>query len=261
MIMDRFVLIGNPLGHSLSPQIHQELFRQKRIAAEYRLIDIVPQMLESTIPHLRTLKGFNVTIPYKQMIIPYLDGLDATALRYGAVNCVANRKGRLIGYNTDCIGFIAALGDKAELLSKRVVLLGCGGAGRMMAVESLMRGSELWIAVRGGASEKTDSVLEEAKRLTPSLSPRVIDIGDESQYPEEIDILLNSTPVGMYPNVNFSPVSEEIVKRCGCVFDAVYNPEMTLMLKYAEGNGVTALGGMKMLVEQAKSGQKIWYAK
>lgn len=259
--MDRFVLIGNPLGHSLSPQIHEELFRQKGIAAEYRLLDVVPQMLESTIPHLRTLKGFNVTIPYKQTIIPYLDGLDATALRYGAVNCVVNRKGRLIGYNTDCIGFIAALGGKSELLSRRVVLLGCGGAGRMMAIEALMKGAELYIAVRGGASVHADSVVEEAKRMKLSCLPKITDINDEAQYPEKIDILLNSTPVGMYPKVEFSPVSEEIVKRCGCVFDAVYNPERTMLLKYVEDNGVTALGGMKMLVEQAKAGQKIWYAK
>ena len=141
---EAYGLIGHPLGHSMSPFLHKALFALGGKDASYRLLDLAPETMEQQVQEMTGYLGWNVTIPYKERIIPLLDRLDPSAARYNAVNCVRREPdGTLTGYNTDCIGFLHAVRDFS--LGGRVLLLGCGGAGRMMATEAAMAGAQLTI--------------------------------------------------------------------------------------------------------------------
>ena len=145
--MYRFTLIGHPLGHSMSPWIHERLFRLAGLTAAYTLTDIAPEDLAGSVDGLRRLRGFNVTIPYKTDILPHLKKLDETAERYQSVNTVAvNSDGELFGYNTDCSGFLHSVGEIPA--DSSVLLVGCGGVGRMMATECVLHGAALTVVER-----------------------------------------------------------------------------------------------------------------
>ena len=132
---EAYGLIGHPLGHSMSPFLHKALFALGGKDASYRLLDLAPATMEQQVQEMTGYRGWNVTIPYKERIIPLLDRLDPSAARYNAVNCVRREPdGTLTGYNTDCTGFLHAVRDFS--LGGRVLLLGCGGAGRMMATDT-----------------------------------------------------------------------------------------------------------------------------
>ena len=143
--MEQYTLIGHPLGHSMSPFIHERLFAMAGREASYTLTDIAPEHLEGKEPYLRSLQGFNITIPHKMAIIPIVDKLDESAKRYNSVNCVANQNGKLIGYNTDCDGFTMSV--KEYPMDGKVLLIGCGGVGRMIATEALRHGANLTIGI------------------------------------------------------------------------------------------------------------------
>ena len=143
--MEQYTLIGHPLGHSMSPFIHERLFAMAGREASYTLTDIAPEHLAGKEPYLRSLQGFNITIPHKMAIIPIVDELDESAKRYNSVNCVANQNGKLIGYNTDCDGFTMSV--KEYPMDGKVLLIGCGGVGRMIATEALRHGANLTIGI------------------------------------------------------------------------------------------------------------------
>lgn len=246
-------LIGHPLGHSLSPDIHTRLFALSGTKGEYDLTDIPKELLEKKVEYLKTLDGFNITIPYKTDIIPYLSSLDKTAERYGAVNCVSVKDGKMTGYNTDCIGFIRSLEKGGLSLSGKVLLLGCGGVGRMMACEFLLHSAELTVAVLPEEIPAAEKVIADMKN---SENAKVISLSDISG---EFDLCANATPVGMFPKVDVSPVSEKIVSSCKAAFDVIYNPVETKLMKMFENEGKKAVGGMAMLVYQAVAAHEIWY--
>ncbi len=249
---EKYVLIGHPLGHSMSPFIHEKLFEIAGRRAEYICMDIAPEELAGKSGDLKKLSGYNITIPHKTEIIQYLDELDETAERYNAVNCVYTKDGISRGYNTDCVGFLRSV--ERFPLSGKVLLVGAGGAGRMMAVEALRHGAELTIAVRN-PDGKVKNLLEELKEKYPDSTVKLTAI---SEISGKYDVLLNSTPVGMYPNGNNCPVSDEVIENCDYFFDAIYNPIKTVLVKKAEALGKTAVGGMAMLVGQAVAAHEIW---
>lgn len=253
--MDKYGLIGHPLGHSMSPLIHKKLFALSGIDDfSYELIDIATENLRDSEEMLRELKGFNITIPHKTEIIPMTDRLDESAERYNAVNCIANANGIMTGYNTDCDGFLRS----AELLplGERVLLAGCGGVGRMMAIEASLHGAELTIAVRPQSIKNAQLVMAEILSKCGGASVKICDISDiHGSY----DLLMNSTPVGMYPDVDKCPVSDEVIENCLSVFDVIYNPTETLLMKKARNLGRTAVGGVAMLVYQAVKAHELWY--
>ncbi|MBR3148897.1 MAG: shikimate dehydrogenase, partial [Eubacterium sp.] len=152
MSRKEFALIGYPLGHSKSPEIHSKLFESAGIEGEYSCREIAPDKLEDAFSELRELDGYNVTIPHKTAIIPYLDKLDKRAALFGAVNTVKNVKGKSVGYNTDCEGFLRALKGADIKLKGRVLILGSGGVSRMFAFESVLAGADVTIAARNAAS-------------------------------------------------------------------------------------------------------------
>ena len=144
--MSKYALLGYPLGHTMSPPIHKRLFElDGKPDSEYEVCEIPPEKLAERSEYLNSLNGYNITIPYKVDIIKYLDGLDESAKRYNSVNCVVNRDGKNIGYNTDCSGFLRSLEAGGAKLGGRVLQIGCGGVGRMMAIEAALHGAELTI--------------------------------------------------------------------------------------------------------------------
>ncbi len=253
--MDKYGLIGHPLGHSMSPLIHNKLFALSGIEDySYELIDIAPEKLAESEDMLRELKGFNITIPHKTAIIPMTDKLGESAERYNSVNCVSNDNGVMTGYNTDCDGFLRS----AELLplSGKVLLVGCGGVGRMIAIEAALHGAELTIAVLPDAVKTAQLVMAEILSKCGGASVKICLV---SEIEGSFDLLVNATPVGMYPKIDACPVSDEIIENCLSFFDVIYNPIETLLMKKARELGRTAIGGAAMLVYQAVKAHELWY--
>lgn len=253
--MDKYALIGHPLGHSMSPLIHEKLFALSGITDySYELIDIAPEDLTANENMLRELKGFNITIPHKTAIIPMTDTLGDSAIRYNSVNCISNSGGIMTGYNTDCDGFIRS----AELLplGGKVLLLGCGGVGRMIAIESALHGAELTIAVIPQDIQIAQVVMAEILAKCETASVRICLV---SEIDGQFDLLINATPVGMYPNNDACAVSDEVIENCLSFFDVIYNPTETLLMKKARSLGRTAIGGAAMLVYQAVKAHELWY--
>lgn len=256
MKMRKFTLIGGKLGHSLSPQIHEKLFALRGREAAYDLTELSEEELKSNITELRKLMGFNVTIPHKLAIMPFADELDDSAKLYGAVNCVANKDGRLIGYNTDCDGFLLSAEAMGAKLSGRVLLVGCGGVGRMIAIAASVRGADLTIQVLPSDMAAAESVVDEIKTNDPAARVKIVTA--EGEHREHYDLLVNATPVGMFPKTDACPVSDELIERSDAVFDVIYNPLETQLIKKAKALGKPAENGMAMLVWQAVSAHKIW---
>lgn len=253
--MDKYGLIGHPLGHSMSPLIHNKLFALSGIEDySYELIDIAPEKLAESEDMLRELKGFNITIPHKTAIIPMTDKLGESAERYNSVNCVSNDNGVMTGYNTDCDGFLRS----AELLplGGKVLLIGCGGVGRMIAIEAALHGAELTIAVLPEAVKTAQLVMAEILSKCGGASVKICLV---SEIKGSFDLLVNATPVGMYPKIDACPVSDEIIENCLSFFDVIYNPIETLLMKKARELGRTAIGGAAMLVYQAVKAHELWY--
>ena len=252
--MLNFCLIGYPLGHSMSPFIHNELFKLKGIEASYELNAIEPEMLNNKVNELKSLRGFNVTIPHKTNIIPFLSELSDRARLFGAVNTVSIDENGAKGYNTDCFGFLRALEMAGITLGGKVLLCGSGGVSRMFAFESVLANAELTIAVRDA---DIDAAMLIKKEIEDKLGRTAV-VTTLDRVDGEFDLLINGTPVGMFPNVEACVLPKEKVCRCKAVFDAVYNPQETLLIKYAKEAGIKYSNGLPMLVWQAAVAQEIW---
>lgn len=256
MSTKHYAVIGHPIGHTMSPFIHKRLFQLAGIDADYATIDVDPANIESDYKNkLSLLDGFNITIPHKQAIIPLLTSLEKKASIYGSVNTVANCQNCHTGYTTDPDGFLAALKSCGIPLAGRVVILGTGGVARTMAFEAAKAGADVEIAVRNADILSVAALVGEIKEkvFRPSVSSCFID-----RLGGNIDLLINATPVGMYPKTDNMPVSEEILHNANAVFDAVYNPLESKMIKTAKAMGKKAMGGMSMLVWQAVESHRIW---
>jgi shikimate dehydrogenase len=251
--MKEYCLIGHPLGHSISPEVHERLFALSGNHGSYTLKDIEPDAFDTEISALKALHGFNVTIPYKQTIIPLLDSLDEGAKRYHAVNTVKCENGKMHGCNTDAEGFLRALGSAGIELSGSVLLCGAGGVAGMMASEALERGCSLVVATPtiGEAVRFVNGLLGEYPGAKIEASALAYISGS-------FDLILNGTPAGMYPKVKSCPVPTAVARSAGAVFDAVYNPAETQLLKTARAAGAKVQGGLTMLVWQAVAAQEIW---
>lgn len=261
--MKTYAILGYPLGHTLSPNIHERLFKLSGKEAEYIKLEISPEELVSRYDELSSLGGFNITIPHKVSIIDYCDRLDTGAARYGSVNCVKNGDEK-VGYNTDVLGFTKSIGLLGASLSSKVLLIGCGGVGRMMAIETALSGGELTIAVLKSDEALANAVVSEIKAMKSDAKVNIVFIGGAVISPEDFpeapdfDLLVNASPVGMYPKVDRMPCDESLLKNVKYVFDVVYNPRDTLLVKSAEKYGIKAMSGMAMLVLQAVAAHEIW---
>ena len=254
----RFAVLGESLGHTWSPYIHNTVFAACGRDAVYLPITVPKDKLSSAVDVLRScFAGFNVTIPYKERIMPLLDEIDAAARACGAVNTVENRNGRLIGHITDGLGMLSAL-EKGGVRTHGVhaLILGGGGAARVAGYEFLTRGGRVTFAVRN--EEKGRALARELGDTQPDGAAR-ISVCPLAEIPGAYDVLINCTPVGMYPRTDACPVEDGVISRCAAVFDAVYNPRTTLLLARAQALSIPTVEGLGMLFDQAIEAQRFWF--
>jgi shikimate dehydrogenase len=253
----RLGLIGYPLGHSLSPKIHTAALNACGLEGNYSLFPIHPddkQGLKDFLAHIRTgeLHGLNVTIPYKQNVIDFMDELTPTAQAIGAVNTICFRDNKLIGDNTDAAGFLADLkkGIGNRESGKSAVVLGAGGSARAVVYALLNDGWEVTLAARR---------FEQAEQLAASFTNNELRITTFDLRLSTFDLLVNTTPVGMTPNIDQSPLPDELLLPPKTfVYDLVYNPRETKLFKIARAQGLSAITGLGMLIEQAALAFELW---
>lgn len=254
----RFAVLGQSLPHTWSPYIHNSLFDAAGLDAIYLPVTVPPERLGSVTDVFRScFSGFNVTIPYKEKILPFLDDIDEAAQVCGAVNTVEIRNGRMIGHITDGLGILRAIEERGvETHQADVLILGGGGAARVAGYAFLSRGGRVTFAVRDA---QKGNALAHALAKTQQDGLRRLSVRPLADCAEAHDILINCTPVGMYPHVDACPVSADAIARCRAVFDAVYNPRETRLLTLARQNGLPAIEGLGMLFYQAVEAQKFWF--
>ena len=243
----RFALFGNPVGHSLSPLMHGTAFREMGLDASYRAIRVetvreIPEEMEN-----RDITGASITIPHKTAMMPYLDAVSNSAERIGAVNTLTRRDGKLEGDNTDWIGMIHALKEKIDIAGKRIIVLGAGGAARA--------------AVYGILHERGVPVVV---NRTPERGEKIAQEFGCDFYPIDqmetviADGLVNTTPVGMDPHTDVSPVDRGILSRFEWVMDMIYNPLETLLLREAAEARCGTISGVAMFVHQGAEQIRTW---
>ena len=224
-------LLGRKLGHSYSPQIHSQLAKYS-----YRLFEKEPEELEDFLKN-GDFSGLNVTVPYKKVVIPYLDSLSPVAQQLGAVNTIVRKAdGSLIGHNTDYFGFASMVGRSSlDVRGKKCLVLGSGGASNTATAVLAELGAKVIIISRTGENNYDNLYLH-----------------------KDAAVIVNTTPVGMYPNTGVSPIDLELFPNLEGVLDVVYNPARTKLLLDAQARGLTAMNGLWMLVAQAKESAE-WF--
>lgn len=255
-----FGVVGHPIEHSLSPIMHNAAFRRLGLDYRYEAYDVKPEGLEEFLKlrHTPPFGGLNVTIPHKVAVIKYMSHLDKLAELVGAVNTIKFESRRMIGYNTDCFGFIRALEETGETIKKRrILVLGAGGAARAIVYGCLLNSAEVVLANR-----TLDKAIQLAKEIKEKIGKMVLVVkySNESLKDaiKETDILINATPVGMYPRSYESPIEKNILRPNIVVMDAVYNPVETKLLREAKNAGCKTIDGVGMLVHQGAESLRIW---
>ncbi|MDH6312387.1 shikimate dehydrogenase [Parabacteroides sp. PFB2-10] len=245
--MDKYGLIGYPLGHSFSMTFFNQKFESERIDAQYLNFEIENiKELKNVLRDNPELKGLNVTLPYKTQVIPYLDDIDEDARRIGAVNVIKFKKGmfgkkKLVGYNSDIIGFKQSIEPLLNQSHRKALILGTGGASRAIfqGLKQLGIGSTL-----------------------VSRSPREFGITYDEITPktmEQYTVIVNTTPVGMYPHVDECPdIPYDLLTPNHLLYDLLYNPDETLFMKKGEAKGAVVKNGLEMLLLQAFAAWNIW---
>lgn len=248
-------IVGHPVEHSLSPAMHNAAFEAAGIDAEYRLFDISPENEEGLAnfcyeSDLNEIKGFSVTMPYKELIMDYCDYFDPLAKTLGAVNTVRNDDSNLNGYNTDSTGAMQALQEKVKLPGKKALVLGAGGAGRAIIYGLKEFGAEVYVYNRSP---------EKAKKVTEAFEVEMIDFRDIKGA--GFDIIVNATPIGSFPQIEQSLLTAEQIKKGAVVMDIITNPLETQLLKEAKKAGAEVVSGERMLLHQAAGQFTIWFDK
>ena len=255
-------VIGDPVEHTMSPVMHNAAFKELGLDYLYVPFRVKKEELGKAIDGMRALniRGLNVTIPHKVAVIPLLDKIDPLAEKIGAVNTISNDDGVLTGYNTDATGFLQALlkrGVKPE--GKNVVILGAGGASRAISFILAERGAHLVILNR---KLELDWAEELAQRISQTFGRdiKALELNEEnlSMVLERADILVNATSVGMSPDIDGTPVPGRVLKPGLVVFDIVYNPLKTRLLREAEEAGAQTISGINMLAWQGALAFEKW---
>ena len=252
-------LIGYPLGHSLSPKIHTAALKASGLDGSYSLFPIAPedkQGVKDLLSRVRSgeITGLNVTIPHKQNIIELIDELTPTAKAIGAVNTIYLRNGNLVGDNTDAPGFLADLKQflkSSFIIPHSALVLGAGGSSRAVVYALLNDGWNVTIAARR---------IEQAEQLAKSFTDYQLQVADFSAFIiQHSSLVVNTTPLGMTPNIETSPLPENIIfAENALIYDLVYNPRETRLVKDARAQGLSATTGLGMLIEQAALAFEKW---
>ncbi len=250
-------VIGDPIEHTISPAMHNAAFKKLGLDYAYVPFRVKREELGKAIEGMRALniRGLNVTIPHKVAVIQFLDEVDGLAREIGAVNTIVNDDGVLTGYNTDATGFLQALLERGiEPKGKKIVILGAGGAARAISFILAKKGANLAILNR---------TLDKARVCAGMISQgevRALELNKENllEAVGKADILVNATSVGMSPNVDEALVTSNLIKPSLVVFDIVYNPFKTRLLRGAEEAGAKTVSGLDMLLWQGALAFEKW---
>ncbi|MFD3156612.1 shikimate dehydrogenase [Haloimpatiens sp. FM7330] len=248
--MKLFGLLGEKLGHSLSPQIHDLVFQDFKLEAYYHLFEVDKKSLKDACTGFKAIKvsGLNVTIPYKVEVMQYLDEVSEEAKKIGAVNTLVFQDNKMIGYNTDYYGFGMMLDKfKVSIKGKKAVVLGTGGASK--AVVQYLEDNGINNIIFASTN------IQKGKNIYPH--HKIVSY-DELNHLNNQDIIINCTPVGMHPNNDECIVDKNILSKFSAAVDLIYNPAETLFLKEAKDLGCKTINGLYMLVGQAIKAEELW---
>jgi shikimate dehydrogenase len=240
-------VVGNPIGHSLSPAMHNAAFSASGKNAIYLAFET--RDVDGCIRGIRAfgIRGVSVTLPYKSAVIPFLDEVDGFAKRIGAVNTVANKQGRLVGYNTDAKGALKALEEKIELPGKRCLIIGAGGTAR--AIGFMLRDHGVHLSISNRSNGR-------GKDLACSLGCPFVPLGEAKGI--QADLLIQTTPVGMHPHEDRCIISTDVLSEGMVVMDIIYNPLETRLLKIARARGCLTINGLGMFIHQGAEQFRLW---
>ena len=257
-------VVANPIKHSISPFIHNSAFEATNTNGVYLAWEVDATELAETVANIRRYQmyGINLSMPYKEQVIPYLDQLSEEACLIGAVNTVVNREGTLIGYNTDGKGFFKSL-PSFKISGKRMVLLGAGGAAKAILAQAILDGvSQISVFVRSSSMEKTRPYLEKLQKAT-GFRVDLFALEDVQELQDSItqaDLLVNATSVGMDGASQPIPTSIVLPEKL-LVADVIYQPFETPFLKWARNQGNQSINGLGMLLYQAAEAFQLWTGK
>ena len=259
-------LLGSPVAHSISPRMHNDSFQALGLDYVYLCFDVGQEKLPCVVSALRDMNvyGFNLTMPDKEAVIPCLDELSQAAHLIGAVNTVVNENGRLIGHNTDGIGFMRSVAEEGiDLQGKEMTLLGAGGAAQAIAVQAAIDGvKKLHLVCRH--SRSWDKAVSLADRINAGTACRadLTDMADTETVRKQIGssaLLVNATSAGMEPHTDCTPLTDaSLFEGCPAVGDVIYHPRQTRFLKEAAAHGCRTFNGMYMLLYQGAAAFRIW---
>ena len=257
-------VVANPIKHSISPFIHNSAFEATNTNGVYLAWEIDATELAETVANIRRYQmyGINLSMPYKEQVIPYLDQLSEEACLIGAVNTVVNREGTLIGYNTDGKGFFKSL-PSFKISRKKLVLLGAGGAAKAILAQAILDGvSQISVFVRSSSMEKTRPYLEKIQNATGFRVDlfALEDVQDLQDSITKADLLVNATSVGMDGTSQPIPTSIVLPEKL-LVADVIYQPFETPFLKWARNQGNQSINGLGMLLYQAAEAFELWTGK
>ncbi|MBM7701448.1 shikimate dehydrogenase [Metabacillus iocasae] len=254
-------LVGYPVGHSLSPIMHNDAFQRLKINSYYHAFHIEPNQFSKAVEGLKALgvSGFNVTIPYKVDIMPLLDEVDSLAQAIGAVNTVVNDNGRYIGYNTDGQGYVASLVQALEndsLENKRILIIGAGGAAKAIFYTLAVHSQKpVEISICNRTVEKAELLIKHCPTHVPSFA---LSVQEAEEQLERFDVVINTTSVGMSPNIEETPLNLDLLKPGALVSDIIYNPFETKLLASAKAKGAQTHNGIGMFVLQGALAFEKW---
>ena len=257
-------VVANPIKHSISPFIHNSAFEATNTNGVYLAWEVDATELAETVANIRRYQmyGINLSMPYKEQVIPYLDQLSEEACLIGAVNTVVNREGTLIGYNTDGKGFFKSL-PSFKISRKKLVLLGAGGAAKAILAQAILDGvSQISVFVRSSSMEKTRPYLEKIQNAT-GFRVDLFALEDVQELQDSItqaDLLVNATSVGMDGSSQPIPTSIVLPEKL-IVADVIYQPFETPFLKWARNQGNQSINGLGMLLYQAAEAFELWTGK
>ena len=247
-----FCVIGHPIEHSMSPIMWNPALQELGIDYVYLAFDVHPKNLEKAISGIRSLdiRGINVTLPHKETVIKYLDEIDSIASKIGAINTIKNDEGTLKARNTDADGAKKALIDAGcNISGKNIVFLGAGGVARSLAY--IMAEESNSIILTDLIEERAIAVANEIKeKMKVNIEGKISNKDTINESLKKADILINATPIGMYPRVEDTPITKDMLNADLFVFDVVYNPLETRLIREAAEIGCQTLGGLDMLLNQ-----------
>ena len=252
-----FAVLGDPIAHSMSPAMHNDLFDLYGIDAVYLPFHVTSDHLSDAVTGLKALgiAGFNVTVPHKTAIIPLLDRVDSLALEIGAVNTVVNEAGSLVGYNTDGAGFVKGLEELVpSLLGQKVLIIGAGGAARAIYFSLAQKGSQIL--------DITNRTVEKARELVMecpfSVYSNALSLEEAAAGLGAYDVIVQTTSIGMHPHRTQQPISLRNIGKQTILCDIIYNPLTTMLMEVAQQDGAIVQNGIGMFVYQGALAFEKW---